>query len=151
MSQQTNDCEQAAAAMLQRLLKEALPIDRIAAAAVPEVLGRLRSELEPLAGRPLGQILLDPRTSLEALHRIKDHSKRMATQAATPAEEETAKVAYFAAIASALVHHDQKISTHSYASLQTYFTALVERDWIPGEVTALFGQAEAVCRRASRW
>lgn len=53
---------------------------------------------------------------------------------------------YYAAIVSALVFHEQKITRHSYEKLQEALTDLDEKQWIPSDLKDLFKKAKAACQ-----
>jgi hypothetical protein len=53
---------------------------------------------------------------------------------------------YYAAIASSLVHHNEKISQHSYETLGQSFMELAEKKWMALELVQLFSQANRMCQ-----
>ena len=102
--------------------------------------------MPPLVGRPLGGLLLSPETKLEHLMAIKEHAKKMMTTAETDAKYEARAVIYYSAIASALVFHNRKITTHSNQDLEDSFLALVERDWIQADLSQLLKKGQEICQ-----
>jgi len=76
---------------------------------------------------------------------IKEHAKRMMSTADTDAKYETRAVIYYAAIASALVLHDRKITTHSNRDLEDSLSALAERKWINADLSQLLKKAQEIC------
>lgn len=103
-------------------------------------------ELLPLAGRPLGQVLLDADTELASLREIKEHWKKLTVGDGTLADRASATTIYFAAIASALVCHGEKITTHCDEALEDSFGTLAAKRWMPEELVRLFEKARDLCR-----
>ena len=132
-------------ALLDDLLSDALPLDQETINSLPTVLRRLYEEMPPLVGQPLGKLLLSPETKLEHLIAIKEHAKKMMSTADTDAKYETRAVIYYAAIASALVFHDRKITTHSNQDLEDSLSAFVKRKWIKADLSQLLKKAQEIC------
>ena len=135
------------AGILREQLAGPLPVDRLMVEALPEMVERLQRELLALAGRPLGELVLNPATSIGALVTIKDYGKKLASRKTGQAEHDAALAIYFAAIARALVSHDQKISTHSHQNLARSFAILAGKPWMPAELIQLFQNARQVCEQ----
>ena len=112
--------------------------------------GRPRQQTLPPDRRSLGEVLLDRSTPLEVLEGIKRHSKRMARRRRDEAEHGAAVSVYYAAIASALAFHGEKISSQSWKDLARSFAALVRLSWMPEGMTRHFRTAQAACRRRGR-
>lgn len=106
----------------------------------------LCKELMPLSEKPLGEVLLDPDTDLKAVKTIKEYAKELAVRKSSEADHASAIAMYYAAIASALAFHDEKITTHSYEYLRSAFAELVEKPWLPPELATLFVMAAKACR-----
>ena len=70
--------------------------------------------------------------------------------AKSEAEHDAATAVYFAAIASALLFHDRKITTFSYKSLDESFSKLINEKWIVKDIAELFDRACRVCRQKSK-
>ena len=107
--------------------------------------GRLRQELLPLAGKALGEVLLDETTDVDVLVKIKNFGKKLASRKASEAEHAVATAIYFAAIASALLFHDRKISSYTYPSLAEDFAALMDTQWMTSELARHFAKARTAC------
>jgi hypothetical protein len=134
------------ATLLRQRLGSALPLEHIIVDSLLGVLHGYRRNLLPLSGRPLGDLLLSPTTDLAVLQAIKDHGKQLAIRPGCPApEQETALAIYFGAIASALVFHSQKITSHTYESLDRSFGTLMGKPWISPQLAELFAKAQRVC------
>jgi hypothetical protein len=101
----------------------------------------LRNRLAEVCRQSLCEVLMNPATTVGTLNAIKESAKKSASLG----ERQIAVTIYFAAIASALVFHDQKISTSCYASLQRSFCELAEKPWMPLEFASLFVRASTIC------
>jgi hypothetical protein len=98
-----------------------------------------------LAGKSLQEVLLDPQTDIGLLQAIKDCSKRLSCMLDSEAETALATTVYFAALAGALVYHDQKITQSPYEKLNESFALLIEKTWMAGELVELFHEARRIC------
>ena len=133
------------AEMLRERLDGAMPLDDAATELLPEIVARLLREALPVGGQSLGRVLLDPATDLRVIKTIKQYGKKLTTHTTSEAERATATTIYFAAIASALVFHHQKISLHSYEHLHRSFGMLCAKQWMAPELITLFTDARRVC------
>ena len=140
---------EAAARLLQEQLEKTVSIDGLVAESLPAAVERLRRELRAVTGRKLGSVLFDPRTPLTVLESVKDYAKKLAARATTEPERDAISAIYFAAIASALAFHRQKISAHSYDKLRLCFGILMAKQWMPSELDELFGKASRVCEQSN--
>jgi hypothetical protein len=86
----------------------------------------------------LRELLLNPETNIQILQRIRKHGKSFIRQGKTPLEQETGGIIYHAAIASALVFHDQGISKLSQQDMHKTFVALSKESWLPADIRKLF-------------
>ena len=57
---------------------------------------------------------------------------------------------YYAAIAAALVHHDERITKYSWETLAERFSLLAQRMWIDQDIRDLFARAAGLCREKER-
>ena len=138
------------ATILREWLRGFLPVDKLVVESMRDTLDDLRRELLPLSGKPLGDVVVDSAISVAVLNRIKDYGKRLAAQGRSRADHDAALTIYFAAIASALVFHGQKISTHPHESLERSFVVLVAKPWMVPELVELFTKARQVCHERIR-
>lgn len=136
-----------AAALLRERLGSFVPVDRLVAQAVPDILDRLRRDLAPLSGRTLGELLLDASPNVGTLVTVKDYCKKLAAEDRSEPARTVAIAIYYAAIASALVFHSQKITTHSYENLEKSFKLLIEKPWMTADLADLFTRAKTICER----
>ena len=142
--------DKAAGELLRARLAGTLPLDTAVVDALPAVLGKLQEELLPLAGKPLGEVLLDSDTELNAIKSIKDYGKKLAARRDSQADHSASIAIYFAAIASALLFHGEKITSYSYEHLRESFNELIEGTWIPSELAIHFSKACRLCEKKQR-
>jgi len=102
-----------------------------------------------LAGRTLGEALLDPQSDLDLLGAIKEAAKTLSSTLDSRTETALAKTVYFAAIAAALVHHEAKITQHSCETLAESLAQLMEKRWMARELVELFTRARQMCASRS--
>lgn len=133
--------------LLRDRLAGPLPLDKAVVDSLPVILGRLCRELLPLAGKPLGEVLLDPDTELSVLETVKDYGKGLPLGRKKGPEHAIAIAIYYAAIASALLYHDRKITEHSYENLEKSFAMLIDRRWLPPELSRHLAKAGKACKR----
>jgi len=146
-SRSGTDAEQQKARLLQDWLAATLPVDAVFVESLPRVLRRLYQELKPLGSKPFGSLLHDPEADMSVITKIKDCSKKLVASAKSEAEHDAATVIYYAAIASALVFHDQRITSFSYANLMSSFGALQEHSWLTAELVELYREACKLCQK----
>lgn len=132
--------------MLRHMLASELPLDQGMPGSLPGVLKRPCEELSNVAGQTLGQLLVNPQTDLEVIGTLKDYAKVLSRRRAHEPEHAAAIVIFYAAIASALVFHGEKITRHSNATLREAFSQLASKHWLPMELRGLFQQARELCR-----
>ena len=139
--------DQAAGELLRARLAGTLPLKTAVVDALPAILGKLGKDLLPLSGKSLGEVLLDESTDLKAVKAIKDYGKRLAARKDTEADHAAAIAIYYAAIASALLFHDERITSHGYEYLRASFEELAEEAWIPAGLTRHFSKARKMCEK----
>ena len=130
---------------LLELLATPLPLDPATTLHMPELIQRLCQELRSVAGEPLGQLLRDPNTKISALQKVKDYAKELGSNAGSEIEHDTTLAIYYAAIASALIYHQLKITDYSYSELEKSFSLLRTHSWIPSELDTLYAKALQCC------
>jgi len=101
------------------------------------------------AGRAasLGKLLLVRGSNLAVVKAMKQYAKTQAGRLESGPEHAAAIAVYYAAIASALIFHGQRITQHSFASLQESFDMLASKSWVPAELSRHFAEAAAVCAK----
>ncbi len=141
---------------MARLLREQLtcrvPKGSVFRDVVLMMMGQLGSDPQLLAGRSLQEVLLDSQADVGLLRAIKDCSKRLSGALDSEAERTLATTLYFAALASALVYHDEKITQSTYEKLDESFALLIKKNWMAHELIELFSRARQICesRRGPR-
>jgi len=136
--------------LLRASLRGTLPLDSAVVEALPALLGRLREEVLPLGGKPLGEVLLDERTELGLLDKIKEHWKGRSAAGSSEAAHAVGITIYFAAIASALLFHDTKITSYSYPFLAQSFETMTEKLWMAPELARHFSKARKLCKKKAK-
>jgi hypothetical protein len=142
--------EERKAELLQDWLAATLPLDAVLLESLPVILQRLCRQLQPNVGKQFRKVLKDPQTDILVIKKIKDYSKKLVVSAKSEAEHDAATVIYFAAIASALLFHNTKITKFSHKTLDESFSKLINEKWINADIAELFSQAQLVCRRKSK-
>ena len=136
----------ALAAQLHDQLTTELPRDSFLLEPLSIFVKRLGGDIQSLAGRSLGGILLDKESDITLLRAIKDYSKQLSFALVSEAEIAIAITIYYAALASSLVYHDKKITKYPYEALEQYFTMLMNKKWMVPELAELFSRACNICR-----
>ncbi len=112
--------------------------------------GQITNLTPPVLDRSLQELLLDPQSSLPILQAIKDHGKRLSAAVSSGAQTLVMTTLYYAAIAAAIVHHDQRITKYSRENLAERFSLLAQRTWIDEEIRGLFVQAAERCQEREK-
>lgn len=128
-------------------LRAPLPFGYRGADRVSALAKQLYEETLILAGRTIGDLIMNPETDPVVLGDVKDYAKYQSEIADSEAEKETAIVVYYHAIASALVYHDQKITTYSYRELDKFFSLMMSKKWILPKIHNMFNKAQRICRQ----
>ncbi len=129
--------------LLRARLAGTLPLEKAAVDALPVLAGQLL----PLGSGSVGRALLDADTPLEVLRKIKDYGKQLAAANDCEAEHGAAITIYFAAIAGAILFHDERITSYPYAALADAFSRLVEKRWMDPKLARHFAKAGRKCRK----
>jgi len=101
-----------------------------------------------VAGPPLRELLLDPKTDIAVLHRIKEYAKAMGQKAGTEAEKDVFLAIYLAAIAAAKLFHSDRITEHADTDLARFLEFFARQPWMPTVLVALFQKAISSCLEA---
>ena len=134
------------AEILRRQLTEVMPGNSMLFPATSDISANHQCDLTSLVGRSLLEVLFSPESSVSRLQVVKEASKHLITTSISEAERAMATTIYYAAIASCLVHHDKKITQHSYSKLDESFALLIEKNWMASELVELFSNARRVCQ-----
>ena len=84
-------------------------------------------------------------TDISILQKIRKQGKTLLHQAKTPEMQDVATTLYYAAIASALVFHNEKISKLSKDKIWQTLSILSEATWQPSDLVKLFKRAQKYC------
>jgi hypothetical protein len=141
------DGDDAKAQLLYDRITGTLPLDPALISLLPIILGRLCREILPMGGESISNLLLNPKTELSVIKKIKDYGKDLASSADSEIERATATVIYYTAIASSLVFHNQRITEYSYKDLAQSFSMLAEKKWVIADFVKLFKKAKTFCNK----
>ena len=100
------------------------------------------------SGKSIAEAIGDPKTDLGTLREIKEHYKDKSFSADSKRKRYAATAIYFAAIAHALVFHNQKkISEYSLDKIYQSLNKIAANSWITGDLKNLYTKAQEVCRQ----
>jgi len=136
--------------LLRDCLASPLPKDSSLLDSLVGTMERLVKDIQSLANKPLGEVLTDPKTDADLLVAVKDYTKKLCSSVVSLSGSPIALTIYYAAIASSLIHHSQKISQHSYETLGQSFTELSQKKWMASELVELFSQADKICQEKKK-
>ena len=135
--------------LLGRRLKGTLPLTQKQADELAVLVGELRERL-PMKGRALGEALLDEETEPAVLAVIKEHGKALSQAAGCEVERDVGLAIYYAAIAGAILFHDERITSYPYSALADAFSRLIDKRWMDPKLARHFAKARRKCRRNAR-
>ena len=144
------DKDRSVACVLEAKLASELPLDVSVADSLPAVLGRPCDCLRGYRGRSTAEVLLDPQADVSALTVLKDYAKELVRRSRSEVTTSVATVLYYAAIASAIVFHDAKITQHDYGQLERSFAELAREPWLTADLQALIAGARQICAMKGR-
>jgi hypothetical protein len=134
------------AGLLREQLACALPERPLLFDALIMMMEQQGYDTQPLAAKSLSQVFSGPGSDIGLLRAIKECSKTLSCTLDSEVEMALATTVYYAALASALVHHDEKITQNSYEKLDESLALLIGKKWMAEELVALFSQAQRICR-----
>ncbi len=126
---------------LYQILTSTLPLTQDIKASLPDLITGQGQDLISISGKTMGELIQDPNTDLITLRKTKEHCKQSGTDAGSKETQDAFMAVYFAAIASALVFHDTKISHHKDKDLPGFFDSFVKMPWVLEELRTLFRRA----------
>jgi hypothetical protein len=144
------DENQVKAELLRDMLASKMPVDQAVAETLPQVLAQLCESIRPFTGGSLGALLSSPETDLLVLKKIKNYTKRLSQRVHSEAEHDVTAMIYYAAIAAALVYHDQRVTSFSYEKLLEAFKSMLESNWTTTELKTLFREALDACAHKTK-
>ena len=98
--------------LLCDILRCSLQADVSEQDAVPPGAGKPCLGFRTVAGPPLGELLQDPKTEVAVLRKVKEYAKSLGGNAGSDVEKDVFLAVYFAAIAAAIIFHDERITEH---------------------------------------
>jgi hypothetical protein len=93
--------------------------------------------------------ILASATTVIDLDALKEHGKRLAAQGERPEHYAVGVAICFSAIAAAIVHCGEKLSTYSESSLARSFRMLMDKDWVTPKLRELLAEATRICQDTS--
>ncbi len=136
---------EAASRLLRSRLACPIPLDATGVDSLPAILDKPCPELQSIADRTMGDVLLDPATPLAVLETLKEYAKGLSGRWDEGPEHVVAATIYLAAIAAALVSHGRKITTRSYRDLADLLRILMNDRWITPELAGMSDSARTIC------
>jgi hypothetical protein len=131
---------------LRATLSGELLLDVSVSDSLPAILCRPCGELRGHTGRSAIELLTDPGVDLAALRTLKDYAKELVKRGRSEVTRTIATVLYYAAIASALALHGERITQHNLKSLDSSLAQLLEEPWMDPGIVDLLERAREVCR-----
>jgi hypothetical protein len=136
--------------LLCDILREPLPAELPErAASFADRAAKPCSTFLAIAGPTLRELLLDSKTDVFMLRRIKEYAKTLGTEAESEVEKDVYLAVYFAAIAAASLFHSQQITEHSDTNVDRFLASFARLSWIPSDLAGLFGDAARNHRKGS--
>jgi hypothetical protein len=145
--------EQKKAEILLDRLTEPMPLDPVVTSAFPKTLGYVLEQFKPFAECSVRSLLIDPDIDPTVIWQIKEHFREKAESHPSELERQVGTAIYYAAIASALIFHEEssfrekRITMSSYRELEEFFSQLLSIRWLTPDLIELFKRARAICRK----
>jgi len=133
------------AAFLQEMLAGRLPHDPADPDSSPSVFNKPSDNSPIPSGQTTQELLLGETTSLAFLSSLKDSAKKLARGGVPEGKQAAAIAVYYAAVASALVFQNAKITKRSYREVREAYAKLEQKSWIPSELKEMFKEAGRMC------
>jgi len=138
--------EQQKGELLRFHLREILPYNSPLFDDPSDIFVHLCREASGSNGETTESLLFNSNTTLTIIQRIKNYYKYLVTTAESEMEHDVTAVIYYAAIASAFVNHESKITKFSYSDLIQTFSQYLKEEWIPPRLVELFRKACQHCQ-----
>jgi hypothetical protein len=148
--------EQKKAEFLLDRLVEPIPLDSTITSTFPGTLNYVLEKFRPFKGCSVGSLLLDPDTDPSVIWQIKEYHRRKAESYPSECEGQVSIIIYYAAIASALLFHEESlfkgkiITKLSYKELEEFFSQLLNIRWLTPDLVNLFKRAHTICRKRNK-
>jgi hypothetical protein len=101
-------------------------------------LSHIPTLIDVMSDETIKDLLINSKTGLSIIKKIKDFAKQLSSSSGDKAEHDVANVIYYAAIAHALVYHQERITTFSCEELRKAFLKLKEENWITKSIGNLY-------------
>ena len=124
--------------LLCDLLRCSLPAPEAASVTGGTATRSSHGGLRSVFGPSIREVLLNPKTDVATLQKIKDYAKTLGQDAGSEVEKDIFLALYFAAIAAAMAFHREHITEHTDADLAQFFAYYVSAEWVPGGLRELF-------------
>jgi len=111
------------------------------------IIDHVQNQILLRTGKSIAEMLSDPQADLVAIREIKEHYKKKSRTTDSKPERHVATAVYFAAVAHALVFHNQKISEYSLDEIHQSLGTIAEKPWITVDLKELYNKALEVCRQ----
>lgn len=95
-------------------------------------------------------IINNDKAELDLLIKIKDYFKTLLSTSRNETEHQIYTSIYYAAIASALLHHQERISSYSFEKLAVNYERLIKEVWLPEYILELYRKAQIYCRQKAK-
>ncbi|MFC1792966.1 hypothetical protein ACFL3Q_05205 [Planctomycetota bacterium] len=111
------------------------------------IIVHMQNQMLLRSGKSVAEALSDPKTDLVILREIKEHYKEISFSEDSKRKRHAATAIYFAAIAHALVFHNQKISEYSFDKVYQSLNKIAANQWITADLKNLYIKAQEICQR----
>lgn len=98
--------------------------------------------LRSVFGPSIRELLQDSKTDLAVLQRVKDYAKTLGRDAGSDVEKDVFLAIYFAAIAAAMVFHNERITEHTDQDLTQFLDSFAHAAWMPRDLAGLLSSAK---------
>ena len=132
---------------LQEQLSEKCPVPKPSTSSQTWLLDRVQEKVRLDLSRSVGEVLSDRQADLTVLRDIKDRYKSWTREATAKGMRHVYTAIYFAAIARALVSHNQRITDHPAEYLMRSIKTLAGEPWMVPSLRELYLEALQVCDR----
>lgn len=127
--------------LLCDILRSPLPMESAERIASSPRVANPALAFRSVTGPPLRELLLDPKTEVSVLRRVKEYAKTMGQKATTEVEKDVYLAIYFAAIAAAWAYHGARITRHSDTEVGQFLVHYVSVKWVPSSLQQVFQKA----------
>lgn len=149
-SEVMEESEQQRSELIEDKLSEPLSKNDLGKSLISKYLDSLCDISGLMESVSLRALLFNPDTNISILHKIRKQGKNLLRQSKSPVQKDVATVLYYAAIASALFFHNEKISKLSRDKLIHTLSVLSQANWLPSDLSILFQNAQLRCQKLER-